>query len=92
MAIYLYPAAEDHDYSCGIFQDFSKVFDAVTHKILLTSLNTLLSEIFLKTGLAHIWATELKRYHLVPLFLKCKEYFVGCLKDQYWGHSFSLFI
>lgn len=54
MAIYLYPAAENRDYSCGIFQDFSKVFDAVTHKILLTSLNTLLSEIFLKTGLAHI--------------------------------------
>lgn len=54
MAIYLYPAAENRDYSCGIFQDFSKVFDAATHKILLTSLNTLLSEIFLKTGLAHI--------------------------------------
>ena len=38
MAIYLYPAAEDHDYSCGIFQNFSKPFDAVTHKILLTKL------------------------------------------------------
>ena len=38
MAIYLYPAAEDHDYSCRIFQDFSKAFDTVTNKILLTKL------------------------------------------------------
>ena len=53
------------------------------------NLNTLLSEVKLKTGLAHIWATELKRYHLVRSFLKCKQYFVGCLKDQYWGHSLT---
>ena len=38
MAIYLYLAAEDHDYSYGILQDFSKAFDAVTHKILLSKL------------------------------------------------------
>ena len=29
------------------------------------SLNTMVSEVLLKTGLPHIWATERKRYHLV---------------------------
>lgn len=52
----------------------------------------MLSEVLFKTSLAHIWVTEHRWYHLVPLFLTWKQYFVGCLKDQYWSHFFSLFI
>lgn len=77
-------AIEDRDYSYGIFQD-SKAFDTVNHNIMLTKLamNIMVSEVLLKTGLTHISATELKRYLMVPLFLTCKQFFVGCLKDQF---------
>ena len=55
MAIYLYLAAEDHDYSST---EYSKT--SARHLMLLLTkfcsqnLNTLLSEVLLKTGLAHI--------------------------------------
>ena len=32
-------AIESHDYSCGIFLDFSKAFDTANHQILLTKLD-----------------------------------------------------
>ena len=93
MTTYLYPATEGHDYSCRTFQDFSKAFDTVNQNILFTKLEYYdgISGV-VKDWFSSYLSNKLKRYHLVPLFLKCIQYFVGCLKDQYWGHSFSLFI
>ena len=38
MAINLYLATEGHDYSCKLFQDFSKALDTFNQNILLTKL------------------------------------------------------
>ena len=47
-------AIEDRDYPCGIFLDFSKAFDTVSHNFYFQSLNSMVSEVFLKTCLPHI--------------------------------------
>ena len=38
VSVLIWQAIEERNYSCGIFLDFSKAFDAVNHKILLRKL------------------------------------------------------
>ena len=46
-------AIEDRDYSCGIFLDFSRVFDTVNHEILLLKL-----EFYGIRGIVKDWFTS----------------------------------